>query len=70
MGKHTGPRNVLAENLAYVIAELGHPDPLRGRHHKTCAPAIIRAHYNRWLNSTEQQHLTRKEQHAHPVNPT
>lgn len=53
-GKHTGPRREGLEGAAWWFATNGVWTPLRGRHHKTCAPAIIRAHYNRWLNSTER----------------
>lgn len=59
MGKHTGPRDWLqneSEWIAWYLADKGIPreDHLRGRHHKTCAPAIIRAEYNRWNQSAER----------------
>lgn len=56
-GKHTGPQsNIRAEMVAYEHATRGllPEPPLRGRHHKTCAPAIIRAEYNRWNQSAER----------------
>lgn len=60
-GKHTGPRDWLqneSEWIAWHLATKGvvAQIPLTGRHHLTCAPAIIRAHYNRWNASTERQH--------------
>lgn len=63
MGKHTGPQSqaqTRAEAHQWELAVAGITPPLRGRHHLTCAPAIIRAHYHRWLASTEQTHI-RKE---------
>lgn len=60
-GKHTGPRDWQAELRAWWFAEQDAETPLVGRHHLTCAPAIIRAQYNRWNASTERQH-TRKEE--------
>lgn len=67
MGKHTGPQSqaqTRAEAHQWELAVAGIAPPLRGRHHKTCAHAIVRAHHNRWLASTEMQHLTRKEGHG------
>lgn len=64
MGKHTGPQsNIRAEMVAYehVTRGLLPALPLRGRHHVTCAPAIVKAHYNRWLNSTERTHIRKEE---------
>lgn len=57
MGKHTGPQsNIRAEMVAYEHATRGllPEPPLRGRHHVTCAPAIIRAEHNRWNQSAER----------------
>lgn len=55
-GKHTGPRKEHLEHLSWLFANHGVREPLTGKHHLTCAPAIIRAHYNRWNASTERQH--------------
>lgn len=63
-GKHTGPRTswgALIERQEWADAHMGILRPLTGKHHKTCAPAIVKAQYNRWLNSTERTH-TRKEE--------
>lgn len=64
MGKHTGPEsNVWAEIVAYehAVRGLSPALPLTGRHHLTCAPAIVKAQYHRWNASTERTH-TRKEE--------
>ena len=58
-GKHTGPRSWSQDEeewVAWFVASTGGPSILRGRHHLTCAPAIVKAHYNRWNQSTERQH--------------
>ncbi len=64
-GKHTRLPYVhtAEEDRAWTYAHFGIEVPLRGRRHLTCAPAIVKAQYNRWNQSTERQH-TRKEQHA------
>lgn len=61
MGKHAGPLDIPREFASWWFATEDWPEPLRGRHHVTCAPAIIRAHYQRWNASTERTH-TRKEE--------
>lgn len=72
-GKHTGPRDWVQneqEWFAWFFATKGITGlPIRGRRHKPAAEAVIRAEYHRWNASTERTHA-RKEQHAHPVNPT
>lgn len=63
-GKHTGPmrdRTVALEGAAWWFATVDIHMPLVGRHHKTCAPAIIRAEYHRWNASTERTHARKED---------
>lgn len=64
-GKHTRLPYVhtAEEDHAWHCAHFGIETPLRGRHHLTCAPAIVKAHYHRWNASTERTY-TRKEGHG------
>lgn len=60
-GKHTGPRREHLEYLSWLFANHGVREPLTGKRHVTCAPAIIRAEYHRWLNSTERAYARKEE---------
>lgn len=61
-GKHSLPHvHTAEEDRAWAYANFGIETPLRGRHHKTCAPAIIRAEYHRWNQSTERTHARKED---------